>query len=287
MNLRKITTRAVVAGATTALAAGAFVGVTSTAANAVIVSNTYTCTLTGIYSGDFAMTVSGELPVPQYYAGASVPAGIISIEVSATVPADAAALLGAYDVTGAKSDDYALTLGSGAVPIPIAGDFVAADGATTWEATGANTAFVTGNPGTVDGFLPEAFTLLPTKADGTTFGSLACALKDATPAEIVTDFPLQKRSSQTVAKNVTVKKGKAAVVPVTVSSTTLAGLNGGKVVAKEGKKTLGTAKVNSKGKASLNLGKTLKVGKHKITLTYSGIPSMGGSTGKVTVTVKK
>jgi hypothetical protein len=60
----------------------------------------------------------------------------------------------------------------------------------------------------------------------------------------------------------------------------------GKVVAKEGSKTLRTATLKN-GKVVLNLGKKLKVGKHKITVTYLGIPSVGGSSDKVVVKVVK
>ena len=65
MNLRSIAARTVVAGATTALAAGALVGISTTAANAATVTNTYTCSLPSVYSGDFDLTVTGEIPVPQ------------------------------------------------------------------------------------------------------------------------------------------------------------------------------------------------------------------------------
>lgn len=286
MKFRTITTRAAVAGATTALAAGAFVAVAAPA-NAATVTDTYTCTMTGVYQGDFAMEVSGDLPVPQYWAGAAVPAGLVNLTATATVPADAAGLLAGVGVTGAKSDDYALSLGDRPVPIPISGDFVTEGETTTWEASGTNLDFVTANPGTVDGFLPETFTLLPTKEDGSTFGSLTCVVTDGDPAEIVTDFVLLRQSSATTAKNVTVKKGKAAIVPVKVESTSLSvPVTGGKVVAKQGTKTLDTAKVKD-GKAKLNLGKKLKVGKHKITVKYLGIPSVGGSKDNATVTVKK
>jgi hypothetical protein len=290
MNLRKFTTRAVVAGATTALAAGALVGVTSTTANATTVSNNYSCDMPGLVTFATAVTVTGELPLPYYWAGATVPAGIVApITVSATVPSAIASALGGAGVTGAKSDDYALTLGTESAPFPVAGGFETTDGSTTWEATGSNADFVTGDPGVVDGFLPTTFTMVATKADGSSFGSpLTCTLTDEAPAEIVTDFELMKQSSATTAKAVKVKKGKKAVLPVTVVSTSLSGspVSGGKVTAKEGSKTLATGTLKN-GVVKLNLGKKLKVGKHKVTVTYAGIPSVGGSKDKTTVTVKK
>jgi hypothetical protein len=55
MNLRHLTARTAVAGISTVLAAGALVGVTGTAANAATVTNTYTCSIPTLYSGDFAL----------------------------------------------------------------------------------------------------------------------------------------------------------------------------------------------------------------------------------------
>ncbi len=288
MNLRSLATRTAAAGAVSALAAGALIGVSTTAANAATVTDTYTCVMTGVYSGNFDMTVSGELPVPQYWAGAAVPAGLVNLTASATVPADAAALLGGAGVTGAKSDDYALTLGNGSVPIPISGNFASDGTTTTWQASGSNLDFVTGDPGVVDGFLPMSFTLQPTKADGTTFGSLTCTVTDAAPAEIVTDFPLLRQSSETVVTPtvIKVKKGKVAKIPATVSSTSMGGPVTGKVVAKEGTKTLAKGTLKA-GKVTLKLPKTLKLGKHKVTVKYLGIPSVKGSSDKVVVKVVK
>lgn len=287
MKLRTITARAAVAGATTALVAGGLVATATVPANAATVTNTYTCSLPGVYSGDFELTVTGDLPVPQYWAGADVFAGLLVVTAEATVPADAAALLGAAGVTGAKSDDFGFALGTADVPVPIAGDFATEGGATTWKATGSNTEFTTPDPGTYDALMPAAFTLTTMQGD-TPSVSLGCVLKEGTePAAISEGFQLLKQSSETVAKNVTVMKGKMAVVPVSVNSTSLAGpVSGGKVVAKEGTKTLASAMLKN-GKAKLELGKKLKVGKHKITVKYLGIPSVGGSTGKATVTVKK
>jgi hypothetical protein len=288
MNLRKITTRAVVAGATTALAAGVLVGVTGTAANAATVSNNYSCDMPGLVTFPTKVTVTGELPLPYYWAGATIQAGLIQppLTVSATVPSTVAGALGGYGVTGAKSDDYALALGNGSAPFPVSGKFKTEGGATTWEASGSNAEFTTGDPGVVDGFLPTSFTLVPTKDDGTTLGSLTCTLTDAAPAEIVTDFELMKQSSETSAPAVKAKKGKKAVLPVSVTSTSLGGPVAGKVTAKEGSKVLATGTLTN-GAVKLNLGKKLKVGKHKITVTYAGLPSVGGSTAKTTVTVKK
>lgn len=287
MNLRLITTRTAVAGATVALAAGALVGITSTAANAATVTNTYTCSLPNVYSGDFDLTVTGEIPVPQYWAGATVPSGLLNITAEATVPADAAGLLGAAGVTGAKSDDFAFALGNSPVPVPLAGDFETAGGATKWMASGVNDAFTTPNPGTYDALMPVAFTMTTMQGD-TPSVSLGCVIKEGTePAAMSEGFTLLKQASATTApKAVSAKKGKAVKLAVSAESTSLGGPVNGKVIAKEGSKVLDSATLK-KGKATLDLGKKLKVGKHTITVTYKGLPSVSGSSAKSVVTIKK
>lgn len=291
MKLRSITARAAGAGAVTALVAGGLVAATTTAATAATAVSNYTCAMPGVVTFDTAMTVSGDLPVPQYWAGAAVPAGLVNITASATVPAEVAGALGGAGVTGAKSDDYALTLGNGSVPIPLSGSFATNGGNTTWEATGSNLDFMTGDPGVVDGFLPTTFTMNATKADGSTFGApLTCTLKDPAPGEIVTDFTLLRQSSATVAnadKPLTVTKGRKALLPVVVTSTSIGGpVSAGKVVVKEGTKTLGSATLKN-GKAKVNLGTKLAVGKHNVLVKYLGIPSVKGSSDKAVVIVKK
>lgn len=288
MNLRSIAARTVVAGATTALAAGALVGVSTTAANAATVTNTYTCSLPSVYSGDFDLTVTGEIPVPQYWAGAAVPAGLLTVTAEATVPADAAALLGAAGVTGAKSDDFGFALGTATVPVPLKGNFASEGGTTKWKAEGANLGFTTPDPGTYDALMPTAFTMTTMQGENPSV-SLNCAIKEgSTPAAISEDFTLLKQSSKTevVPTVIKVKKGKAAKIPASVSSTSMGGAVSGKVVAKEGAKTVGSGTLKA-GKVVLNLGKKLKVGNHKITVTYLGIPSVNGSSDKVTVKVTK
>jgi Bacterial Ig-like domain (group 3)/Family of unknown function (DUF6801) len=286
MKLRRITAQVAAAGATTALIAGGLVAATGTAANAATVTNTYTCSIPSLYSGDFDMTVTGEIPVPQYWAGAGVPQDLLSVTADVTVPADAAVLLASQQYTGAKSDDFAFALGSGKVPVPVSGSFATAGGATTWHATGKNKAFTTPNPGTLDALMPGAFTLTTTGGPNAPV-SLNCALKGGTTAQAIsTGFTLLRQASATTApKIVKAKKGKAVKLPVSVTSTSMSGpVSSGKVVAKEGKKVLDSASLK-KGKATLDLGKKLKKGTHKITVTYTGIPSVGASSAKSTVKV--
>lgn len=284
MNLRTIASRAVVGGTATVLAAGALVGATSTASNAEdwTASNIYTCDFGGLVTGDINATVTISLPVSQYTAATPVPAGIVPISISAPLPADVVTKLGTAGITTGSSDDFAISLGTGNVPAPQSGDFT--DG--TWQSGGGNLAFTTGDPGEVNGYLPTGFTLALSKADGSPAGSGACTLKDAEPALIVSGFQLGPQfSSTTVPASVKAKKGKKVLLPVSVRSTTIsAPVSAGSVVAKEGSKTLGTADLVN-GAAKIDLGK-LKVGKHKITVTYLGIPSVQTSSARTTVTVK-
>lgn len=290
MNFRRISARVAVAGVSTALAAGALVGITGAAANAETVVNTYTCSNAAVgITKDFDLTVNGAIPVPQYWAGASVPGGLLNITASAPVDPETAALLGGAGVTGAKSDDFAFSLGSTSVPAPVAGDFTTTDGNTSWDASGSNEPFTTPNPGTYDAVMPTAFTMTLMQGDTPSI-ALDCVIKDGTdPLAITTGFQLlQQESGLVVPKTATAKLGKPAKLPVTLSSTSLGNpIAGAKVVAKEGSKTLATGKTAKSGKVTLDLGKKLKKGKHKITVSYSGTPSMKGSKGTTTLTVKK
>ncbi|MCW2772261.1 MAG: hypothetical protein JWN91_587 [Nocardioides sp.] len=286
MNIRRITARTAIAGATTALAAGALVGISTTAANAVDVTNTYNCSNAGLGLSFLSeMTVSGDLPVPQYGAGAPVPAGIINITAKAYVPDDVAPLLAGAGVTGAKSKDYAAHVGTTAAGIPLSGDFATDEGGTYWDAAGANSAFVTPAPGTYDALLPDAFTLTAMQGDTESI-EMDCVLADGQVPQSFGSIEIVKQSSNiSVPKTVTVKKGKAAKLTATFSNGT-GGVGIGKVVAKKGSKTLDTATVKN-GMAKLNLGKKLPVGKNKITVTYVGNPSINTSSAKTTVIVKK
>lgn len=285
MNLRKITTRAAIAGATTALAAGALVGATGTAANAATASNVYTCTIAAVdMAFDTTLTVSGELPVPQYWAGAAVPPGLLPITVTATVDPATAGLLGVVGVEHARSDDFALPMGGSSVPVPVEGDFVTEGGNTTWDAEGVNEAFTTPDPGTASALMPSAFTLTAEASSGDL--PVPCALKEGETAQTVASIDLLRQSSATTAPAVKTKVGKKVKLNVSVTSTSMSSpVASGKVVVKEGKKTLGSATLKN-GKAKVNLGK-LKKGKHKLTVTYTGIPSVNSSSVKTTVTVKK
>lgn len=288
MNLRHLTARTAVAGVTTALAVGALVGIATPAANAATVKNTYTCVIPNLYSGDFALTVEGTLPVPQYWAGASVPAGLLNIKATSTVPSDVAPLLGSLGYTGAKSDDFGFDLSGSNVPVALTGNFTTTGGATTWNATGANQSFTTPAPGTASAVLPAAFKLVTTGGTNAP-QTLNCALKAGDTAQTLASIELlQQKSGLTAPKSVKAKQGKAAKVKVVGSSTSLkVPLTSGTVVAKEGKKVVGKAQFNKKGVAVVKLSKKLKPGKHKVKISFAGTASIKGSATKTVVKVAK
>lgn len=280
MNVSRMSRRLSAAGVATALAAAGLIGAGSTAAQAATVTNTYTCSIPNVYSGDFLASVTSELPVAQYWAGAGVPAGLINVTVDATVPADAAGMLKTAGVTGARSDDFAFALGTASVTAPIKGDFTSDGTTTTWHATGANSAFMTPTPGHYDVALPGAFKIT-TMQGSTDSVTLDCVLKDAAPQTIGSIDLLKQSSTTTVTPTVIkVKKGKAAVVPVSVTNSM--GAASGKVVAKEGSKKIGGSTLKS-GAAKIKLD-VLKVGKHTVTVSYPGNASISGS--KDTVVIK-
>jgi hypothetical protein len=277
MNLRHLTARTAIAGVTTALAAGALVGIAAPAANAAEVSNVYTCTVLGSPM-DATLTVAGTLPVPQFPAGAQVPAGLVSL--TAKVDPTTAGTLGSVGATQLRIDDFALSLGKGKVAIPLAG----AVSGTTWDGKGKNKAFVTPDAGVnVGAVMPKAVTVTAVLSTGDV--SLPCTLKTGTTPATVASITLTKQAATLKApKSVKGKVGKATKFKVGV-----AGPNGvvasGKVVAKEGKKTVGSGKIKH-GKAVVTL-KKLKAGKHKIKLSFAGNGSFKAAKGKTTLVVKK
>ena len=277
MNFRRLSSRATVAAASTALAAGSVLAI-APAANAVEVSNTYTCAAAGLYSGNFPLTVNGGFP-EQYYAGATVPADTLKALATATVPEDARGLLQLAQIESARADDFAFDLGGNSVPMPAAGDF--SDDYSTWNGAAGNAKFVTPAPGTYTVTMPEAFTLTTVNAGGDS-AVLDCTLAEGQEAASLGQTTLLKQSATVTApKSVKAKKGTVAKVKVSVAGE--AGPVAGKVVALKGKKTLGSAKLKA-GKAVISLGK-LPVGKHKVTIKYAGNKSVNGDTAKTVVKV--
>lgn len=280
--------RLVVAATSAAVAGTALVGATATAANAAEATNAYTCTLpAGLGSGDFDVTVAGGLP-PQFWAGAFVPAALangLAVDVTATVPPEFAATLNGFGIKEAKSDDFALALGSTDVKAPVAGPFKQTDAGTIWDATGTVSPFTTPKPGTYDVKVPQAFDIT-VSVNGSEL-DVPCTLAEGEEAGSLGQITLLQQSVKAfTAKGATVKKGKQATVKVTKIEGDGGLVSGGKVTAFKGNKKVGTSKVVKNGKTTIKIAK-LPVGKNKLTLKYGNNPSVKAATAKVTVTVKK
>jgi hypothetical protein len=284
MTFTTFSKRLAATGAASALAAGALVGATSTAAQAATVTNTYTCSNTAMaVTKDIPMEVTGALPTDQYWAGALVPAGLAGNVTSvATIPDAVAGLLVSAGVDGARSEDFGFALGTASVPVPISGP-ISEDG-KRWDAEGTNDPFRTPAPGMYEILLPSAFTIQLEQGDADSI-ALDCVLQEGTEPESIGSIALAQQTSTTESpKTVKGKKGKAVKFKATVTGD--AGPAVGQVIAKKGAKTLDKAKINDAGKAALNLGK-LKPGKHKIKVIYKGNASFTASQDTTTVKVAR
>lgn len=277
MNLRRLSARTAAAGITTALAAGALVGLGTASADAATVSNVYTCKIDLLQTSfDTTLTATGAIPVTQAAAGQPIPAGLIPLDVVATIDPSFVPVLTQYGVTSAKADDFALALGKGAVPIPLAGNITTDATGTSWKATGKNTAFNLPGAGTPSALLPQAFTFTAVASVGEV--PIPCALKAGQTAQSLGSVELAKQTTKTTAK---AAKGKlTATVKGNVSVAT-----SGQVVVLEGKKVIGKANVKN-GKAVIKL-KKLKKGTHKLIASFKGNDAFGASKSKkITVKVK-
>jgi Big-like domain-containing protein len=280
MNLRRLSA----AGATAALAASTIVGLTTATAHAETATATYTCTNTGYgLKYDFAITVDQTAAKPLAWAGQAVAKGALGkATVTAAIPADAAGLMATVGIDGAKSSDFALGLGSGKVPFPIAGGFTPTATGSTWTATAPNAAFTAPAPGAVTAVMPSKFVITVTSG-GNPFADLDCALAAGQTAGSLWSATLEKQTTKTTAKNATGKAGKPVKVKVSVKGNGSVA-TAGQVVLTSGKKVVGKANVKN-GVATVTV-KKLKAGKNKLGISYKGTPSFGASKGKVTVTVK-
>ena len=276
MNFRSITTRTAVAGAVTALAAGALVGMSTTAANAASASGDYQCTSPLGDLGTFNVSIEVPLLPPSAPAGYNIGAGLLSYEGVVVVPAATAAALAGYGVDGGTADDFAFAIGS-ALDATAPGTYTKGeanpDGSVNFNGTGANEAFVLPAAGTYAVMLPESFTFTPTSGGNPLPVTATCT--SAAPGKLG-DVALSKQSSTLTAKAAKTAKG----YKLTAIATNEYGTPTGKVVAKLGtKKYTGTLK---NGKTVINLPKSAK-GK-KVTVSYNG----DGYTkaAKTSVTVK-
>jgi hypothetical protein len=272
MNLTRLASRVAVGGVAAALATTGLVGITSTSATAAIATTNYSCTnpllnFSGTVVVDIALLPSSAP------AGFPVPAGLLSFNSSFTVDNSvAAALTGPpLNATGAKSDDFAAAFGSTLAKAPVVWNTANPPGptTTTFSGKGANAAFTLPAAGTYTVSMPKAFTVIATKADGSTAATALCTQANPNPLGTIV---LSKQASKVKAKApASAKKGAVVTVKgkVTNDYVKTGGPEAtGKLIVKDGKKTVGKGKLK-KGKFTIKV-KGLAVGSHKLVVTYKG-----------------
>ena len=291
MNFARLASRVAVGGVASALATAGMVGATSTSASAApLVSSTYTCTPPVGSPFDVPVSVDPTLLPPTAVAGFPIPSGVLSLPTTATISAAVQTGPGGLDsfgVTGAKSDDFSTSFGDTVAKAAATWTKPpAADGSGNWVYTGTavNQAFVLPKAGTYTVSMPKTFHLVTTGAT-----AIPATCTTASPAAIGSlTLSKQVATVKATAKPKSSKKG--AVVTVKGKVTNEYVKTGGpevtgKVIIKDGKKKVGTAKIK-KGKYTVKL-KGLSVGVHKLTVSYKGDDYTDkGVSKEMTVTVK-
>lgn len=288
MNLRRIAASTAVAGVSTALAAGALVGVTTVAASAETGTATYTCT--NPFTPDelpVVVSVGADLTtLPPLPTGFAAPEGSLPVDVTVTVPEQAVQGLKQNGITEAGLKDSGFALPFGTTEVPLSGVEAARQalpdtGDLVFDMDATNGDFKLPDPGTIPVQMPSTFT---TTADTNLVPlPLTCTISGEQPT--ITSLTVIKQTPSLSLKKseVTIKKGKVAKLVATVSGNVTPT---GKVIAKEGKKVLSKSKLK-KGKATVSL-KNLKPGKHTIVLSYAGDKRSNASNeAGAIVTVKK
>lgn len=278
-----LSSRLLVAGLTSALAAGGLVATTTTSAEAA--SGTYTCTLPVLGDVGLPFDVAvPELPT-QLPTGHGVPAGI-PVGLTSVLPATVFGLLANAGVDGLSSPDFALDLDGVPVPVPdlgldsLTGTLV--DGGTL-SAIGTTGEFVPPLPGDHDLSMPGAFTLVPS-VGGVDLATISCV----TDAPVVVDVVhVLKQTSTTVAKNKTprIVKGKRAKVRAVVTRQ-FADLGEGTVKVKRGHRVIGSGVLDG-GATVIRTRRFTKPGRYTLTVRYLGDQLTKASSDKVTIRVRR
>jgi hypothetical protein len=269
-----------------AAAGGLVVGLTAAAgapARAADATTTYECTVPGLGAASLPVSVTPP-PIPSGVpAGLSVPAGLVGSTVVVTVPKGMATKLTALGVDGGRSPDFGFPIGPAPITVPnLATTSIVTnpDGTMTMTAKGKNGAFTTPAPGTYDVTMPAAFTFVATK-QGADLASMSCS--SAAPS-VVGSVTFVKSTSTTSAKGVKIDKGRKAKIKVTVSAGSEAATGVVSAVL-DGKKKLPQIALK-RGKATYKI-KGLKVGKHKLVVTYAGDAYTQGSRATARIKVVK
>ena len=249
MKFSSMSKRFAATGAATALAAGALVGLTGSAATAAPVTTTYTCEYAALGLGPWTVTVDSEAPgiegFPSIAAGFDAPGGLLTITNHFTIPSDARAALQGASVEDIAFPDYAGGFGTNEVLVEGMTAKVSTmtdngDGTYSFDSNGLNAPFSTPAAGTYDITTPDAFNMVAT-VPGIGDVSVPCTLAEGT--EVASYHTIEVTKNVSTAKGVpvksTLKVGKVAKMKVTVKADNET--PGGKVLVKEGSKTLGKA----------------------------------------------
>ena len=284
MKFTTISRRIAATGAVTAMAAGALVGLTGTAATAAPeVSNTYGCTTPNGLA--FPVTLkTNALGIEGFEsigAGATIPAGLLSVTNRATMPAQAAQALQSFSVDHVEVPDFAAVFGSENVGVTGMVGYVAniinnGDGTVSLDLPmddpnteapeyGLNAAFTTPAAGVYDILMPGGFTINAYAADGTLVAPITCSLAEGQTAQALHHITVTKADSTTTGAAKAVPVGNVSKIKITVVG---GHTPTGKVVVKQGSNKLGTATLNDLGKAVFK--HKFPAGKNKVTLSYKG-----------------
>ena len=279
MNVIRMSNRLTATGAAAALAAAALVGVTGTAAHAASVTNTYTCAnanLPGVGPWDVTLVtaapgIEGFTEVP---AGIDLASNSLSVTNTFTMPKAAHDTLIGYGATDLDFPDFAGSFGGEAIGVAgmtakVADMTENSDGTWSFDSDGLNEAFSGPVAGSFPVLSPSAFNIVAT-VPGLGSAPVLCELAEGTAAGAYHDVTVFKNASETSGKPVakTLKATQVAKMKVAVAGPDFQ-TPGGKVILKEGAKTLGSAMLNDAGVATVKMGK-LKRGKHAVTAFYKG-----------------
>ncbi|MBZ5737362.1 Ig-like domain repeat protein [Nocardioides mangrovi] len=287
-------TRVAAASVSVLFAAGALAAAAPATAADEATSTLYNCTMMG-QTIPLVATPTAAVSIPPLASGFVVPADSAEIGVAFTIPA--AVLAGLQQqahstAAGVSTDDFAFRIGSaGSVPVQTltaANTAIPSDGSDLTLPTAANNAAITiPAAGTYDLLMPATFDAVLTTDTTGDLLSGPCSIADG-DGPVLGSMTVNKQDS-TIAKAAgpkkAIQKGKPAKISVVVNGAFKTAT--GKVVAKEGKKVVGSAPLK-KGKAKISV-KGLKPGTHTLVVSYGGDASTNpaGDSFPITVKVKK
>jgi hypothetical protein len=294
MTFSTFSKRLAATGAASALAAGALVGATSTSAIAAPISNSYTCSNEGLGLGPWTVGLESDAPgiegFPEIGAGFDVPPTLLTLENTFTIPESAHTTLTGSGVEDISFPDFAGKFGASSIPVNGMTAKVSemadnGNGTYSFDSNGENGAFEVPRAGTHQVLSPAAFQM-SASVPGIGNVPVNCTLAEGTSAGSYATIESVKNKSATAAKATkkAFKKGTAVKIRVVVTDKVDYQAPEGKVQAKKGSAKPFTAKLNSEGVAVINLGKKLKPGKHKFTVSF-GSGYYETSTDKVVVKV--